>query len=244
MPYRLVCLDAGFTLLAPRRSLADALTGVLAASGHPVTEEEVLRAWEIADQWFWEEYHRPGNRTWGDDEEIERTWREYHTRMLGELGFADRAHELLDEILASQFAADAWELYPDVIPTLAELQGRGVRIGVISDWGSNLAAILDGLGLDRYLDFVVASGSVGLAKPDPELFRMALRRAGAEPAEGVMVGDSLHADVGGARAAGMAGLLLVREEGDGPDHRRPRVEVPSDVRVITALSELPAIVAG
>jgi len=244
MPYRLVCLDAGFTLLAPRRSLADALSGVLAERGHPVAEDEVRRAWELADQWFWEEYQRPENSTWSSDEEIERTWREYHTRMLAELGFADRGNELLDEILASQFAADSWELYPDVVPALAALRERGVHIGVISDWGSNLGTILDGLGLGRHLDFVLASGSVGLAKPDPALFRMALERAGADPAEGLMVGDSLHADVQGARAAGMHGLLLVRAEADGPDHRLPRVEIPSDVRVIASLAELPAIVAG
>ena len=245
MSYRLVCLDAGFTLLAPRRTLADALKGVLEERGHPVSEEEVRQAWEIADQWFWDEYHRPDNRTWGNDAEIERTWREYHSRMLAELGFADRTHELLDEILESQFAADSWELYPDVMPVLGELRDRpGVRIGVISDWGSNLSGILDGLGLGRYLDFVLASGAVGVAKPDPELFRIALDRAGAAPDEGLMVGDSLRADVGGARAAGMDGVLLVRAQADAPDHRVPRVEIPDGVRVIASLSELPAMVAG
>jgi len=66
----------------------------------------------------------------------------------------------------------------DPYPALAALRERGVHIGVISDWGSNLGTILDGLGLGRHLDFVLASGSVGLAKPDPALFRMALERAG------------------------------------------------------------------
>lgn len=246
MPYRLVCLDAGFTLLAPRRSLADALTGVLAERGHPVTEADVRRAWEVADQWFWDEYHRPDNQTWGNDAEIERTWRAYHSLMLGELGFADRAHELLDEILASQFAADSWELYPDVVPALTELRRErpDLRIGVISDWGSNLGGILDGLGLGRYLDFVLASGAVGMAKPDPALFGLALERAGCRADEGLMVGDSLRADVEGARNAGLGGVLLVREQADAPDHRDPRIEIPDHVRVITSLGELPAIVAG
>lgn len=245
MPYRLICLDAGFTLLAPRRTLADALAGVLEERGHRVEPDEVRRAWEAADQWFWDEYHRPDNTTWGDDAQIDRTWRAYHSLMLRELGFEDRAHELLDSILASQFAADSWELYPDVEPVLAELRSRpDLRIGVVSDWGSNLGEIIAALRLDRYLDFVLPSGSVGVAKPDPAFYRIALERGGAQAAEGLMVGDSLRADVEGARSAGMDAVLLVRAEGGGPDHRIPRVEVPPGVRVIGSLEELPSLVAG
>ena len=251
MPYRLVCLDAGFTLLAPRRTLADALAGVLEERGHPVDRGDLRRAWDVADRWFWDEYHRPDNTTWGDDVEIERTWREYHSLMLGELGFADRAHELLDAILASQFAADAWELYPDVEPALAELRRvPGLSIGVISDWGSNLEGILADLGLDRFLDFTLASGAVGLAKPDPALFRLALSRAGVKAEDAVMVGDSLRADVEGARSAGMEGVLLARPrdavEGvdQADDHAVPALEVPPDTTVIASLAELPALVAG
>jgi putative hydrolase of the HAD superfamily len=245
MPYRLVCLDAGFTLLAPRRTLADALRGVLEERGHPVAEDDIRRAWEIADRWFWDEYHRPDNRTWGDDAAIERTWREYHTLMLTELGFADRAHELLDAILSSQFAADAWELYPDVESTLQELRRvEGLSIGVISDWGSNLGSILDGLGLDRYLDFTLASGEVGLAKPDPALFRLALERGGVAADEALMVGDSLRADVEGAEAAGLRGVLLLRPRQDADDHPTPAIDVPAGTTVIGSLAELPGLVRG
>lgn len=245
MAYRLVCLDAGFTLLSPRRTLADALHGVLADHGHPVEPGDLRRAWELADRWFWEEYHRPDNRTWGDDAAIDRTWREYHARMLDELGFADRAHELLDAILDSQYATDAWELYPDVEPALAALREvAGLRIGVVSDWGSNLPDILDGLGLDRYLDFVLASASVGMAKPDPGLYRLALERAGIGAGEALMVGDSLRADVEGAVGAGLRGVLLRRPREDDDDHAVPSVEVPAGTTVIASLAELPSLVSG
>ena len=239
MRYRLVCLDAGFTLLAPRRTLADALAGVLAERGHPVTHDQLQAAWEVADRWFWEEYHRPDNRTWGDDAAIERTWRDYHSLMLAELGYADRSHRVLDAILASQFSADAWELYPDAEPALSDLKAMGAKLAVISDWGSNLGGILSGLGLDRYLDVVLASGAVGLAKPDPALFRLAAERAGVEPMEAVMVGDSYRADVTGALAAGMGGLLLVR-----PESRADPEPPPEGAQVIASLGELPAIVRG
>jgi HAD superfamily hydrolase (TIGR01509 family) len=241
MSYRLLCLDAGFTLLSPRRTLAEALSGVLSDDGHTITEDEMRAAWEEADRWFWDEYHRPGNDTWSDDGRIEEYWRRYHGVMLERLGI--EAHrEMLDRILASQFAADAWEPYPDVEPMLAEVRERGVRIGIVSDWGSNLRGIVAELGLDRYFDFVLPSGAVGVAKPNPAFFRMALDAVGAQAADALMVGDSYRADVRGAWSAGMDAVWLDRREGA---NITPSGEpIPSDVRRIHGLDEVPAIVAA
>src|SRR5574338_1109939 len=102
MPYRLVCLDAGFTLLAPRRTLAQSLAGVLEQHGVAIGQAELQAAWEVADAWFWDDYHRPDNATWTDDALIEATWRDYHIRMLRELGLEEQ-RELLDVVLESQF---------------------------------------------------------------------------------------------------------------------------------------------
>jgi putative hydrolase of the HAD superfamily len=232
MRYRLVCLDAGFTLLSPRRTLAQALGGVLEQNGHPVDAADLQAAWEVADRWFWDEYARPDNSTWGDDAKIEATWRDYHSVMLHELGL-DEQKQLLDLVLHSQFAANAWEPYPDVIRTLDALHSiDGLRIGVVSDWGSNLEPIIQSLGLDRYLDFVLASGAVGLAKPDPAFFALAASRVSVEPGETLMVGDSYRADVLGARAAGMDGVLIDRQGN----------ATAGDVTVMRSLDELPAIV--
>jgi putative hydrolase of the HAD superfamily len=238
MRYRLVCLDAGFTLLAPRRTLTDALRGVLAERGHEVSDEQLHRAWEVADRWFWDDYHRPMNDTWVDDRRIDATWRQYHSLMLEELGLADEQHQLIDTILAAQYAPDSWELYPDVLPAILEMRVAGVRLGILSDWGSNLLPIVEELGLAAELDFVIASAAVGLSKPDPAFFRLAAARAGVPPAEALMVGDSYRADVEGARAAGMDAILIRRPE--WRDRRRP---VPPGVEVIASLAELPPIVA-
>jgi putative hydrolase of the HAD superfamily len=240
MGYRLLCLDAGFTLLSPRRTLADALSGVLAEDGRDIGEEEMQAAWEEADRWFWDEYHRPGNDTWSADERIDEYWRMYHGVMLGKLGVTAR-REVLDRILASQFAPDAWEPYPDAVPMLTAVREiDGVGIGVVSDWGSNLRGILAELGLDRQLDFVLPSGAVGVAKPNPAFFRMALDHAGVEPHDALMVGDSYRADVLGAWSAGMDAAWLDRHTGatitpsDEP--------APTDVRRITSLDEVPDLV--
>jgi len=237
MRYRLVCLDAGFTLLAPLRTLNDALRGVLAEHGHEVTDAQLHRAWEVADRWFWDDYHRPDNDTWGDDEKIDAAWRQYHALMLRELGLEDLGHVLIDRILSAQYAPEAWELYPDALPAIHELREMGMRLGIVSDWGSNLLPIVQGLGLGTELDFVIASGAVGLSKPDPAFYRLAAARAGVPPAEAVMVGDSHRADVEGAQSAGMDGILIRR-----PEWRDRREPIPPAARVIASLAELPEIV--
>jgi HAD superfamily hydrolase (TIGR01549 family) len=240
MGYRLLCLDAGFTILSPRRSLTEALSGVLAADGHEVAEDEMRAAWEASDRFFWDEYHRPGNDTWTDDRRIEDYWRRYHRVMLERIG-VEAQRELLDRILASQFAPDAWEPYPDAVPMLEEVRREGdVRIGIVSDWGSNLRAIFSELELDRFVDFVLPSGAVGVAKPDPAFFRLALDSAGVPPTDGLMVGDSYRADVRGAWAAGMDAVWLDRREGM---NITPSDEpIPNDVRRITSLAQVAEVV--
>jgi putative hydrolase of the HAD superfamily len=237
MRYRLVCLDAGFTLLVPKSTLGEALRGVLGEHGHAITDEQVHRAWEVADRWFWDNYQRPENDTWGDDTKIDAAWRQYHALMLRELGVDDPGHQLIDTILAAQYAPESWMLYPDVLPAVGELRQMGLSLGVLSDWGSNLLPILDELGLGAKLDFAIASGSVGLAKPDPAFFRLAAARAGVPPGESLMVGDSYRADVEGAQSAGMDAILIRR-----PEWRDRREPVPPGAWVIASLAELPEIV--
>ena len=239
MSFRLLCLDAGFTLLTPRQSLAEAVTDALSDDGRTVTDDEMRAIWEEGDQWWWDEYHRPGNDTWTDDSLIDDYWRRFHGFVLSRLG-VDARNEVLDRLLASQFNADAWQPYRDVEPMLRAVRDMGVPIGVVSDWGSNLRQIMAGLELDRYLEFVLPSGAVGLAKPNPAFFRMALDAVGVASSDALMVGDSYRADVRGAWAAGMDALWLDRSEGETitPD-TEPK---PADVRVIHSLDEVPDLV--
>ena len=117
-----------------------------------------------------------------------------------------------------------------------------MQIGIVSDWGSNLRDIVTGLGLDRYLDFVLASGAIGLAKPNPAFFRVALERADLDAADALMVGDSYRADVRGAWGAGVDALWLDRR--DGPSLNALAGDAPTDVRRIHSLDEVPVILLG
>jgi putative hydrolase of the HAD superfamily len=64
------------------------------------------------------------------------------------------------------------------------------------------------VGLREHFDFVIDSTLVGMEKPDPRIFRMGLERLGVAPEEAVYVGDIYEIDVVGARAAGMAAVLV------------------------------------
>ncbi|MGW0175415.1 HAD family hydrolase [Rhodococcus sp. NPDC003322] len=96
---------------------------------------------------------------------------------------------------------------PDPLRGLvAELRARGVRTVLLSnDPGGPGGAALRNLGGGRFVDEVVLSGDVGLAKPDPRIYRHAARLLDIEPGQCVFV-DDLMVNVRGAVAAGMVGV--------------------------------------
>lgn len=97
---------------------------------------------------------------------------------------------------------------PRAARALARTRAAGLRAAVVSNSNGTVRAILDLLGLGRHLDFVIDSGEVGVEKPDAAIFRLALARAGVTAAEAVYVGDLYAVDVLGARAAGIAAILV------------------------------------
>jgi len=110
-----------------------------------------------------------------------------------------------------------WEVFPDVVPALAALRERGIRLGVCSNWDSRLPTLLERLDLARFFDTVGVSHLEGVEKPSPELFQRVLARLGASPENALHVGDLPELDLEGARRAGLDGLLIDRRGKLGPD---------------------------
>src|SRR5690606_31963125 len=103
-----------------------------------------------------------------------------------------------------------WRVFDDVEPVLADLERRGLRRAVGSNWDHRLHVLLERLGLKRRFDFVLTSAEAGWRKPHPRIFALALEALDV-PAERVAyVGDSYDDDVLGARDAGMVPFLLNR----------------------------------
>ncbi len=121
---------------------------------------------------------------------------------------------------------------------LAELRGRGLRLGAISNTvqpAHHMNRNMIRRGLADYFDVQVYSSEIGVAKPHPAIFRAALDALGVAPAAAAYVGDRLVADVAGPHAVGMRAVLI---EVSHRAETHPAI-VP-DAR-IAELAELPAV---
>ena len=98
--------------------------------------------------------------------------------------------------------------FPDAAPLLAGLRRRGVRTAVGSNWDSSLSVTLAAAGIE--VDAVFTCAGAGARKPDPAIFREALRGLGVDAAAALHVGDSVALDGAGARAAGIDVRILDR----------------------------------
>src|SRR5262249_24491866 len=105
----------------------------------------------------------------------------------------------------------------------------GQRIACVSNSDGRAEAHLIQSGVRAGLEFVVDSQIVGIEKPDPRIFRIALERLGVPPARALYVGDILSVDARGARAAGM-NFVLIDPSGS---------YAPADVASISGMELLP-----
>jgi putative hydrolase of the HAD superfamily len=154
-----------------------------------------------------------------------------------------------DAALAAKIAAkydtlrlERAELLPEAIPVIAQLHGR-YKLSIITNGFAEThdkkIAMLD---LGRYFDHVVLAGEMRLVKPDPAIFFHALKLAGVEASESVMVGDRLGRDIAGAHAAGMRAVWInVRHESVPEGMRPPEVTVESIADLPRALTLLEGV---
>jgi putative hydrolase of the HAD superfamily len=104
-----------------------------------------------------------------------------------------------------------------VAEAIEALRRSGIRVAVVSNSDGSVTESLARAGLADLFEFVVDSHEVGVSKPNPLIFEVALERMGLGPSEAWYVGDSVFHDVNGALAASMARAILVDPYGLGPD---------------------------
>ena len=222
-PLDCVLFDAGDTLLSPAPSFQGRFVAVAAAHGLPLEEAAVDAA--IADAvraaaW-------PSD--WTDPATQRDFWVGFYRQVLADLGHADDGLKVAEALFAAFSDPAGYKLFDDVRPALDALAGRGIKLGVVSNFEPWLEDILALEGVDHLFAAVAISGKLGVAKPDPEIFKAALTEAGAAPGQTVHVGDQPVNDVAAARAVGITPVLV---------DRFARHPDPGDTHRVESLTEL------
>lgn len=97
---------------------------------------------------------------------------------------------------------------PGTFEALERMKSAGLKLGVVSNADGRVEADARRFGLARYFDVIIDSEVVGVSKPDPRIFHIALERLEVAPEETLYTGDIYSIDMVGARAAGITGKLI------------------------------------
>lgn len=163
--------------------------------------------------------------------------------MLFNLGHKEVTPEMLAPALKRLYAVSQahWKPEADAESTLKALHGAGLRLAVVSNAGddADVQTLVNNAGLRPYIDFALSSASCGIRKPNPRIFDIALEHWGLPPEEVVMVGDTLGADILGARNAGLASVWLTRRA--DTQANRDHLDTIKPDATITTLAELPEL---
>ncbi len=233
MPFRLraIFFDAGNTLMYPR---VEELARDLTAQGYPATPEDFFASErhgkQKLDEWLWPQI-RSGQVPRAIDHYY---WGEYLSALVERVGVPEAERQRQKLRVADGFRdIRLWSrVLPETPPLLDALRARGYFMGVISNSVGTMEEQLGRLDLARRFDTILDSAVVGVEKPHPEIFDLALRRAGVAASEAIFIGDTYATDIGGASLAGLAGVLIDRV-GAYPNAECLR---------LTSLQELPQVV--
>ena len=228
-----ILFDLGFTLInfegdfhqAMKESYV-ALANSLVKSGYPIEVASFAKKFEGVIL----EYYRCRAI-----DLIERPVEESLQKVLADIGLNHLPHSDLQEAVKSMYTYTEswWKIEPDTHETLARLKKMGYRLGLISNAANtpDLNRLIDNHNLRGYFEVIVISADEGIRKPDPRIFNRTLARFDVKPENTAMVGDTLPADILGAKLAGICSIWITRranrEENNAvqgvihPDHTIP-----------------------
>lgn len=162
-------------------------------------------------------------------------WRDYFRILLTRVGVPPEwTDEIIDTLADAHERVGLWTVPIDgAIDTVQELRRSGYRLGVVSNAEGRVERDLEGAGFAGLFGTVVDSHLVGVEKPDPRIFHIAMERLGASAETTVFLGDVPSVDVAGARAAGLRPVLLDRHD----------LYADADAARVTSIRDLPTILA-
>lgn len=157
-------------------------------------------------------------------------WREFFTFWLKFVGAQEQNLPAMLKLIHEQHhRVHLWNyLEPTARDTFVWLRSHGYRMAVVSNADGKVARLLKHLELDHFFECIIDSQIVGVEKPEPKIFQLALQKLQLAPEACLYVGDNYDRDVVGARRAGLTPVLIDPHE----------VVAERDVLRIKTLAEL------
>jgi putative hydrolase of the HAD superfamily len=211
--YKAVFFDVGDTLMYIPAAQA-VICRHLAEKALVREEEEVGQLFQQAFRQFYVERELNPEECCSPESD-RQFWTGVYRFMLDELGAGgewaeEEIHHCCHELYEMFTSPANYRLFDDVVETLEALRERGFRLGVVSNFSPTLKDILQDKGILHYFDPVIVSTEVGLEKPNPAIFRLALAEAGLAASEVLYVGDHDLNDLWAPRQLGMDAVKILR----------------------------------
>lgn len=115
-------------------------------------------------------------------------------------------------------------------------------LGIIANQSADIVELLQSSGFDRYFSVSIISAVVGLKKPDPQIFNLALKEADRKASQCVMIGDRLDTDICPANRTGMKTIRvtdsLFRLQEPREECERPDITVSTLTEIPTAIEKI------
>jgi len=139
----------------------------------------------------------------------------------------------------TRYRADALTLFPGALDLIHALRAHGCKLGIVTNgFAATHNEKVDRTGLRPFVDAVFLADEMGMVKPDPEIFRLACRTLGSEPAGTAMVGDRYDRDIIGAADVGLFTVLIDIHAIPLPDGARPPDAVVPAIGAVLAVLPL------
>jgi putative hydrolase of the HAD superfamily len=203
----IIFFDLDGTLVFHEPDSFDVISEFCAEIGQPLDPETERRGRRMRHQYFVDPVIR---------EELEGLsgdgfWQHFNGYLLEALSIEGDMDRLVQELGERFRNLDlVYDCPPAGCRTLEVLRSRGYDLGLITN-RQNVARfhqLMDEMALHPYFDVALASGEVGITKPEPGIFYAALEQAGASAEHSIYIGDNYWADVVGARRVGVTPILF------------------------------------
>lgn len=175
----------------------------------------------------YQDYQLRNKSLWADYQSGKITAQHIHKRFDP---WAEKLEVSIDKLNRNFLATmtDICEPLPGALNLLKNLKGKS-RFGIITNGFNEFQQTrLEKTGVHEYIEFVVVSEDVGLAKPHPAIFDHAIRKMNNPPRENIlMVGDTLESDILGGLNSGLDTCWINRENKIAPEHINPKYQINS-----------------